>query len=97
MNGIPWVLVTLVLLGIIVVVAIRKRKQPRRIDHRMYFVKTWFMTQFAVGLAIAIVAALMMFCQERCFLGLDLEFWPAVLGIIGIGLFAASWVHLLHA
>jgi heme A synthase len=42
MNGIPWVLVailvTLVLLGIIVVVAIRKRKQPRRIDYRMYFV-----------------------------------------------------------
>ena len=42
MNGIPWVLVailvTLVLLGIIVVVAIRKRKQPRRIDYRSYFV-----------------------------------------------------------
>ena len=41
MNGIPWVLVailvTLVLLGIIVVVAIRKRKQLS-IDYRSYFV-----------------------------------------------------------
>jgi hypothetical protein len=32
----------------------------------------------------------MEFCQERCFLGVDLEFWPMVLGIIGIGLIAAS-------
>ena len=45
---------------------------------------------FAVGLAIALVAALMMFCQERCFLGVDLEFWPMVLGIVGIVLIAAS-------
>jgi Mg/Co/Ni transporter MgtE len=45
---------------------------------------------FAVGLAIALVAALMMFCQERCFLGVDLESWPAVLGIVGICLIAAS-------
>jgi len=59
--------------------------------------RTWFMMQFTVGLAIAIVAALMMFCQERCFLGLDLEFWPSVLGIIGIGLIATSRVSLLHA
>jgi len=45
---------------------------------------------FAVGLIIALVAALMMFCQERCFLGVDLEFWPAVLGIFGIGLISTS-------
>jgi hypothetical protein len=43
-----------------------------------------------VGLAIAIVAASMMFCQERCFLGVDLELWPAVLGIVGIGIIGAS-------
>jgi hypothetical protein len=60
--------------------------------------RTWFMMQFAVGLAISIVAALMMFCQERCFLGLDLEFWPVVLGIFGIGVIATSIVPLLpHA
>jgi hypothetical protein len=45
---------------------------------------------FAVGLIIVLVAALMMFCQERCFLGVDLESWPAVLGIIGIGFIGAS-------
>jgi len=33
-----------------------------------------------------LIAALMMFCQERCFLGVDLESWPAVLGIVGIGI-----------
>jgi len=48
------------------------------------------MMQFTVGLAIAIVAALMMYCQERCFLRVDLEFWPVVLGIFGIGLIASS-------
>jgi len=45
---------------------------------------------FAIGLMIVLVAALMMFCQERCFLGVDLESWPAVLGIVGIGLIATS-------
>ncbi|MFH1750630.1 MAG: hypothetical protein ABH863_03045 [Candidatus Micrarchaeota archaeon] len=45
---------------------------------------------FGVGLTIALAAALMMYCQERCFLGVDLEFWPAVLGIFGIGLIATS-------
>jgi len=42
MNGIPWVLVAilviLALLGVVVVVAIRKRKQPTRVDYRNYFV-----------------------------------------------------------
>jgi hypothetical protein len=59
--------------------------------------RSGFMMQFTVGLAIAIVVALMMFCQERCFLGFDLEGWPVVLGIIGIGLIATSRVSLLHA
>lgn len=52
--------------------------------------KSILMLQFAVGLVIAIVAALMMFCQERCFLGVDLESWPMVLGLVGIGLIASS-------
>jgi hypothetical protein len=60
--------------------------------------RTRSVLQFAVGLAIAITAALMMFCQERCFLGLDMESWPAVLGIFGIGVIATSIVHTLpHA
>jgi len=45
-----------------------------------------------IGLVIIIVAALMMFCQERCFLGVDLELWPAVLGIIGMVLISTSAV-----
>jgi len=45
---------------------------------------------FGIGIVIIIIAALMMFCQERCFLGVDLESWPAVLGIIGIGFIGAS-------
>jgi hypothetical protein len=46
--------------------------------------KIMFAIGVAIGVAIIIIAALMMFCQERCFLGVDLESWPAVLGIIGI-------------
>lgn len=45
---------------------------------------------FAVGIIIVLLSALMMFCQERCFLGVDLEVWPAVSGIVGIVLIAAS-------
>ncbi len=47
-------------------------------------------TMFVAGLIMALLAALMMFCQERCFLGVDLESWPAVLGIIGIVFIATS-------
>jgi hypothetical protein len=56
--------------------------------------RTRSMLQFTVGLALAIAAALMMYCQERCFLGVDLESWPAVLGIFGIGLIGSSSLHL---
>jgi riboflavin transporter FmnP len=59
--------------------------------------RTRSMLQFAVGLAIAITAALMTFCQEHCFLGLDMESWPAVLGIFGIGVIATSIVALEKA
>jgi len=50
---------------------------------------------FAVGLIIALVAALMEFCQGQCFLRVNLEGWPMVLGIIGIGLIATSNYRLL--
>ncbi|MFC1663875.1 hypothetical protein ACFL0A_02015 [Patescibacteria group bacterium] len=45
-----------------------------------------------IGIVIIIIAASMMFCQERCFLRVDLELWPAVLGIIGIALISTSAV-----
>ena len=44
----------------------------------------------AVGIVIVLLAASMMFCQERCFLGVDLELWPAALGTIGTGLISTS-------
>ena len=47
-----------------------------------------------VGLIVVVVAASMMFCQERCFLGTDLEMWPAVLGIVGIGIIGASSIPM---
>jgi len=50
---------------------------------------------FWIGIVTIIIAALMMFCQERCFLGVDLESWPAVLGIIGIGFIGASRYRIL--
>ncbi len=49
----------------------------------------------AAGLLVVSVAAMMMFCQERCFLGVDLELWPAVLGIVGICLISISNFSLL--
>jgi hypothetical protein len=36
---------------------------------------------------------LMMYCQERCFLGVDLESSSMVLGILGLGLIATSSLH----
>ena len=45
-----------------------------------------------IGIVIMIIAASMMFCQERCLLRVDLELWPAVLGIIGMVLISTSAV-----
>ena len=71
----------MIVLGSILVVSKRLIPAKRIIMNKI---------MFAVGLITALVAALMMFCQEQCFLGVDLEFWPAVLGIVGIGLIATS-------
>ena len=48
-----------------------------------------------LGVLVCLIAALMMYCQERCFLRVDLELWPAVLGIIGIGLIANFFLVFL--
>jgi heme A synthase len=40
MNGIPWIHIAIfvtLLLGLVVFVAVRRRKQPRRVDYRNYF------------------------------------------------------------
>jgi Ca2+/Na+ antiporter len=56
MNGIPWVLVGIVV-GIVVlaigmVVAFRKRKEPRRVDYRNYFVMGVIWLLFAPVMAL---------------------------------------------
>ena len=57
MNGIPWILVAIlvifVLLGTVMVVVVRKRKQPRRLDYRNYFVMG------VVSLATGVVLSLL--------------------------------------
>jgi len=75
-----WISIVAIALALIAIVACYKKGKKIKINKMM----------FAVGLIIALVAALMEFCQERCFLGVDLEGWPMVLGIIGIGLIATS-------
>lgn len=81
-----WISLVAIGLALIAVVAVSHKKGKKiKINKPM----------FAVGLIIALVAASMTFCQERCFLNVDLEGWPMVLGIIGIGLIAASNFHPL--
>jgi len=81
MTEVIWISIVAIALALIAILAhTRKKGKKIKINKIM----------FAVGLIIDLVAALMMFCQERCFLGVDLEFWPAVLGMFGIGLIGAS-------
>jgi Zn finger protein HypA/HybF involved in hydrogenase expression len=76
-----WISIVAIMLALIAIVAHTYKKGKKIKINKM---------MFAVGLIIALVAALMEFCQERCFLGVNLEGWPMVLGIIGIGLIATS-------
>ena len=80
MTEVIWISLVAIALALIAIVACYKKGKRIKINKMM----------FVIGLIIALVAALMEFCQERCFLGLDLEGWPMVLGIIGIGLIATS-------
>ena len=81
MTEVIWISLVAIMLALIAIVAHTFKKGKKIKINKM---------MFAVGLIIALVAALMVFCQERCFLGVDLEGWPMVLGIIGIGLIATS-------
>jgi protein-S-isoprenylcysteine O-methyltransferase Ste14 len=76
-----WISIAAVVLVLIAIVALGHKKEKKIKINK---------TIFAVGLIIALLAALMEFCQEQCFLRVDLEFWPMVLGIVGIGLIATS-------
>jgi magnesium-transporting ATPase (P-type) len=80
MTEVIWISIVALALALIAIVACYKKGKKIIINKMM----------FVVGLIIALVAALMEFCQERCFLGVDLEGWPMVLGIIGIGFIATS-------
>ena len=88
MTEVIWISLVAIMLALIAIVALGHKKGKKiRINK----------TMFAVGLIIALLAALMEFCQERCFLRVDLEGWPTVLGIIGIGLIASSNYRLLKS
>ena len=76
-----WISIVAIALALIAIVALGYKKGKKIKINK---------TMFAVGLIIVSLAALMEFCQERCFLRADLEFWPMVLGIFGIGLIASS-------
>jgi len=81
-----WISLVAILLALIAILAItRKKRKEIKINKVM----------FAFGLMIALIAALMEFCQEQCFLRVDLGYWPMVLGIVGIGLIATSNYRLL--
>ena len=80
-----WISIVAIALALIAIVACYKKGKKIKINKMM----------FAVGLIIALVAALMEFCQERCFLRVDLEGWPMVLGIFGIGFIATSNYRLM--
>ena len=80
MTEVIWISIVAISLALIAIVACYKKGKKIKINKMM----------FAVGLIIALVAALMEFCQERYFLRVDMEGWPMVLGIIGIGLIATS-------
>jgi len=81
MTEVIWISLVAIALALIAIVAYAHKKGKKIIINK---------TMFAVGLTLALVAALMTFCQERCFLRVDLEGWPTVLGIIGIGLISTS-------
>ena len=88
MEEVIWISIVAIALDLIAIVAqTRKKGKKIKINKMM----------FAVGLVIALLAALMEFCQERCFLRVDLEGWPMVLGIVGIGLIATSNYRLLKS
>jgi len=83
-----WISIVAIALALIAIVALRYKKGKKIIMNK---------TMFAVGLTIALVTALMMYCQEQCFLGVDLEFWPMILLIVGIGLIASSNYRILKS
>jgi uncharacterized membrane protein len=87
MTEVIWISIVAIALALIAIVACYKKGKKIKINKIM----------FVVGLIIALLAALMVFCQERCFLRVDLEFWPMVLGIVGIGLIASSNYRLLKS
>ncbi len=81
MEPVIWISLVAIALALIAILAVTHKKRREIVINK---------TMFAVGLMIALVAALMEFCQERCFLRTDLELWPAVLGVIGISLIIVS-------
>jgi dolichyl-phosphate-mannose--protein O-mannosyl transferase len=70
MNSIPWILVAivvgLVVLGILAVLVIRRRKQPRTLDYRNYFVTGVIWLLFA---AVMVLLPWLLHGEEPFFMG----------------------------
>ncbi len=81
MNSIPWILVGIVVLGILMVAIVRRRKEPRRIDYRNYFVMgvVWV----ASGLVLSLLPWLL-HGEEPFFMGLFFSVMGLGYTIIGL-------------
>jgi len=67
MNSIPWILIGVIVLGILMVVVVRRRKEPRRVDYRNYFVMGVIWLAFAPFL---ILLPWLLHGEEPLFMGL---------------------------
>ena len=85
MNGIPWILIailiTLVLLGIIAVIFIRRRKGPARVDYRSYFIMGIFW--IPTGLVLLVLPRLL-YGEDLFFLGFFFMLMGIPYTIIGL-------------
>ena len=92
MNGIPWILVAiivgLVVLGVGMIVVFRKRKDTG-IRRQSYAV-------LALGISICLVGAFLMAAGES-FLGPDHAGIATVVGIVGIGIIGSSGAMIASA
>jgi LPXTG-motif cell wall-anchored protein len=88
--------ISIIVIGAVLValaLLVWRRKKKERVERISSERKKTFFVQFIIGIAIALMAAVFMFDGD--ILGENTAGISTVLGIIGIGLIAASNVHLL--
>jgi amino acid transporter len=88
--------ISIIVIGAVLValaLLVWRRQKKERVERISSERKKAFFVQFIIGIAIALMAAVFMFDGD--ILGENTAGISTVLGIIGIGLIAASNVHLL--